>query len=146
MASIVGLLAGEDIEIIDFKPPEMTFSFEKDIPITVWTPPNINIVLGFGFSATLEIALVSIFSPISLVSLYPDCLSRLLFSWKFVLQVLDSKGIREAVQEKKPIKALNSFAIRDIIDDVDTPLIVLTGSVTIGTLSTSHTILRVTYL
>eukprot|EP00956_Cyclotella_meneghiniana_P007633 scaffold10249_cov59-Cyclotella_meneghiniana.AAC.2 len=100
LASIVGLLAGEDIEIIDFKPPEMTFSFEKDIPITVWTPPNINIVLGFGFSATLEIALV-----------------------------LDSKGIREAVQEKKPIKALNSFAIRDIIDDVDTPLIVITGSV-----------------
>ena len=72
LSGIVGLLVGEDIEIIDFKPPEMTFSFEKDIPITVWSPPNINIVLGFGFSATLEIALVSIFSPVSLVSLFPD--------------------------------------------------------------------------
>lgn len=39
--------------------------------------------------------------------------------------VLDSKGIREAVQEKNPLKAFNSFAIRDIIDGVDSPLIVM---------------------
>ena len=37
-------------------------------------------------------------------------------------QVLDSKGIREAVQENKPMKALYSFAIRDIIDGWDKPL------------------------
>ena len=46
------------------------------------------------------------------------------------MQVLDSKGIREAVQEKKPIKALNSFAIRDVIDGVDSPLIRLEAGVT----------------
>lgn len=32
--------------------------------------------------------------------------------------VLDSKGIREAVQENNPIKALNSFAFRDTFDGV----------------------------
>ena len=42
-----------------------------------------------------------------------------------VSKVLDSKGIREAVQEKNPLKALESFAIRDVIDGVDSPLIVL---------------------
>lgn len=38
--------------------------------------------------------------------------------------VLDSNGIREAMQEKKPIKALNSFAFRDSFDGVDTPVMV----------------------
>ena len=47
-------------------------------------------------------------------------------------QVLDSKGIREAVQEKNPVKALNSFAIRDIIDDIDSPLIEITATVSVG--------------
>jgi hypothetical protein len=45
--------------------------------------------------------------------------------------VLDSKGIREAVQEKNPLKALNSFAIRDIIDGVDSPLITLEATVSL---------------
>lgn len=44
--------------------------------------------------------------------------------------VLDSKGIRQAVEEKNPLKALNSFAIRDIIDGVDSPLIVFEATVT----------------
>lgn len=41
------------------------------------------------------------------------------------VQVLDSKGIREAVQQKQPLKALNSFAIRDVIDGIgeDTTII-----------------------
>lgn len=43
--------------------------------------------------------------------------------------MLDTKGIREAVQEKNPLKALNSFAIRDIIDGVDSPLLVVEASV-----------------
>ena len=43
--------------------------------------------------------------------------------------VLDSKGIREAVMERNPLKALNSFAIRDIIDGVDSPLIIMEASV-----------------
>lgn len=45
------------------------------------------------------------------------------------MKVLDSKGIREAVQEENPLKALNSFAIRDVIDGVDVPLIVLEATV-----------------
>jgi hypothetical protein len=44
--------------------------------------------------------------------------------------VLDSKGIREAVQENNPIKALNSFAFRDTFDGVDTPLVVFEASIT----------------
>lgn len=39
--------------------------------------------------------------------------------------MLDTKGIREAVQEKNALKALNSFALRDIIDGVDSPLLVV---------------------
>ena len=34
--------------------------------------------------------------------------------------------------EKNWVKALNSFAIRDIIDDVDSPLIEITATVSIG--------------
>jgi hypothetical protein len=59
--------------------------------------------LAFGVGATLEIAVV-----------------------------LDTKGIREAVQEKNPLKALNSFALRDIIDGVDSPLLVVEASVTVS--------------
>ena len=47
----------------------------------------------------------------------------------FCPKVLDSKGIREAVQEKNPIKAFNSFAIRDVIDGIDSPLITLEASI-----------------
>lgn len=43
--------------------------------------------------------------------------------------VLDTKGIREAVVQKEPIKALNSFAIMDLFDDVDEPTLILSGSV-----------------
>jgi hypothetical protein len=41
----------------------------------------------------------------------------------------DSKGIKEAVKEKNVLKAVNSFAIRDVIDGVDSPLILLRASV-----------------
>ena len=46
--------------------------------------------------------------------------------------MLDSKGIREAVQEKNPLKAINSFAIRDVIDGVDSPLIIVEAGVYVG--------------
>ena len=36
------------------------------------------------------------------------------------------------MQEKNPLKALNSFAIRDIIDGVDSPMIVLEAWISIG--------------
>jgi hypothetical protein len=63
---------------------------EKEISILIYGGgPLVYLILAFGCSATLEFSIV-----------------------------LDSKGIREAVQEKQPIKALNSFAFRDIIDGV----------------------------
>ena len=53
-------------------------------------------------------------------------------SYLFIQQVLDSKGIRQAVQEKNPFKAINSFAIRDIIDGVDSPMIILEAYISVG--------------
>ncbi len=46
--------------------------------------------------------------------------------------VLDSKGIREAVEQEEPIKALNSFALKDTFDGVDEAMITLTASVTVS--------------
>jgi len=56
--------------------------------------------------------------------------------------VLDSKGIREAVQENNPIKALNSFAFRDTFDGVDKPLVVFEISVT-ASVSVSAVIVKI---
>ena len=61
MSSIIGLFSGEDIEILEFRPPPMTFEFDKDIKILVWSPPSIYVVLGFAVEATLEVALVRMF-------------------------------------------------------------------------------------
>ena len=36
------------------------------------------------------------------------------------------------MQEKNPLKAINSFAIRDVIDGFDSPLIVLEAGVFVG--------------
>lgn len=44
--------------------------------------------------------------------------------------MLDSKGLREAIQERNPLKALNSFALRDIIDGIDSKMITLQAKVT----------------
>ena len=106
------------------------FAFSKEISILLYGGgPLVYLNLGFSASVTLEMALVS--NKEILVS-YILYLVRLvcinIFSW--LGQVLDSKGIREAVQEKKPIKALNSFAIRDVIDGVDSPLIRMEAGVT----------------
>ncbi len=57
------------------------------------------------------------------------------FEFSAVLRVgfvLDSKGIREAVEQEKPIKALNSFALKDTFDGVDEAMITLTASVTVS--------------
>jgi hypothetical protein len=43
--------------------------------------------------------------------------------------VLDSKGIREAIEQLAPLKAFNSFALRDTFDGVDEAMITLTASV-----------------
>lgn len=46
--------------------------------------------------------------------------------------VLDTKGIREALQEWNPLKFLNSFALRDIIDGVDSTMISIVAGVELG--------------
>jgi len=60
------------------------------------------LTIGFEFSATVRVGLA-----------------------------LDTKGIREAVEQKRPDKALNSFGFIDTFDGVDEPLIALTGAVTL---------------
>lgn len=74
----------------------MKFSFSYEQIIPIWSPPNVLLKLGFEVSATVEFALV-----------------------------LDSKGIREAIEQNKPQKALNSLGIRDIIDGRDPPIITI---------------------
>lgn len=98
--SALGLLSGEDVELIEFRPPPLQFGFDMEISAVLYTPPTVELRISFGVTVTVEYALV-----------------------------LDSKGIRQAVQEKNPLKALNSFAIRDIIDGVDSPLIVFEARV-----------------
>lgn len=88
---------------MDFRPPDVTFAFSYEQKILIWTPPNVFLKLGFEVSVTVDFAVV-----------------------------FDSKGIREAVEQKKPEKALKSFGIRDTIDGVDTPIVTLSITVYAG--------------
>lgn len=45
---------------------------------------------------------------------------------------LDSKGIREAIEQEAPNKAFDSFGLIDTFDGVDKPMITLTGSVAVA--------------
>lgn len=100
---VVGLLSGGDIELIEFYPPPLEFAFGYERSIILHTPPTVELIIGFEISVTVEYSVV-----------------------------LDTKGIRQAVEEKNPLKALNSFAFRDTFDGVDLPLIVFEAGVTIG--------------
>jgi len=100
---------------MEFKPPDLTFTFAYEQRILLWSPPIIYLTLGFDASVTLSYALV-----------------------------LDSKGIREAVEQKKPEKALESIAIRDVIDGVNTPIV--TFSITVSAaIEVSGKITRLTF-
>jgi hypothetical protein len=59
-ASLLGLLSNKDIEIIDFRPPPMTFSFEARfrIPLNAIVDLVVKLYLEFGASARVEFALV----------------------------------------------------------------------------------------
>ena len=100
LPSLIGLFSGKDIELLEFRPPPFVFFFDRQYSFPIFHMPPVNLVITFAVEATVEIVLV-----------------------------LDTKGIREAVQEKRPEKALNSFAIRDIIDGVDSPLLTVEASV-----------------
>ena len=99
-ASALSLLSGGDVELMEFRPPPLVFSFDMRISAILYTPPTVELAITFGVSVTVEYAVV-----------------------------LDTKGIRQAVEEKNPLKALNSIALRDVLDGVDSPLIVFEASV-----------------
>ncbi|EJK50116.1 hypothetical protein THAOC_30946, partial [Thalassiosira oceanica] len=98
--SVLDLLSGGDIVIIEFHPPPVILSFEQHMSYILFAPPVVELGLGFSATVKLEYSLV-----------------------------LDSKGIREAVEESNPLKALNSFAFRDTYDGVDRPLITFEAAV-----------------
>jgi hypothetical protein len=99
-ASCLGLLSGGDITIIDFSPDEFVLTFGHQLNFVLYTPPTVTFSIFFDFTVRVKIGIV-----------------------------LDSKGIREAVQEKKPLKALNSFAFKNLFDGVDYPLVVFEATV-----------------
>lgn len=90
-------------QIIDFSPPPVTFAFTFELFFVLYTPPTVELTITFEFTAVLRVGFV-----------------------------LDSKGIREAVEQEAPFKALNSFALKDTFDGVDEAMITLTASVTIS--------------
>ena len=98
--SAIGLLAGQDVILVDFSPPPVTFAFEYDLSFVIYTPPTVELGIFFEFSVTVQFGVV-----------------------------LDTKGIREAVQEGKPEKALSSFALKDTFDGADLPLIKMEATV-----------------
>jgi len=79
---------------VDFTPPEITFDFEYELKFILYTPPTVTLTIGFNFGASVRPSFV-----------------------------LDTAGIREAVEQKSPEKALNSFALRDTIGGIDVPLV-----------------------
>lgn len=91
------------LSILRFSPPEVTFTFTKEIKNLIFSTPPIYFNLGFQVDATVNFALV-----------------------------LTSKGIREAVEQKQPEKALKSIAIRDVIDGVDVPIVTFSIEVKAG--------------
>ena len=98
--SAIGLLAGQDVILVDFSPPPVTFAFEYDLSFVIYTPPTVELGIFFEFSVTVQFGVV-----------------------------LDTKGIREAVQEREPEKALSSFALKDTFDGADLPLIKMEATV-----------------
>ena len=107
-SSVLGLLSGGDIEILEFYPPPLTLPFSYDFSTIIYGGgPIVELVVDFSVSVTVEYAIV-----------------------------LDSKGIRQAVEERNPLKALESFALRDTFksddDDgtrVDKPLVIFEAEV-----------------
>ena len=105
LTSVVGLLSGGDIvrfirnvftcyffccsrkiytqRLVDFSPPTVTFAFTFELFFVLYTPPTVELTITFEFTAALKVGFV-----------------------------LDSKGVREAVEQEAPFKALNSFALK----------------------------------
>ena len=74
-ASLLGLFSGKDIEVFEFAPPPLTFAYGMEFSTILYTPPIVELVIGFEVSVTVDYAVV-----------------------------FTSRGIREAIQEKNPLK------------------------------------------
>lgn len=89
--------------LVEFEPPEVTFTFSFMQSFVIFTPPLVELEIGFDFSASVKAGFV-----------------------------LDTVGIRQAVEQDEPSKALNSFALKDTFNGVDLPLARIRGGVTVG--------------
>ena len=62
MSSVLDLLGGKDIELVDFRPPRMSLRFEVSRKWLIFTCclsyVKVYLELGFSATATLEIAMV----------------------------------------------------------------------------------------
>jgi hypothetical protein len=90
-------------DLIRFEPPEVIFAFQYGMFFLLYSPPNVELTITFEFTVTLKVG----------------------FN-------LDTKGIREAVEQGKPEKVLNSFALMDTFDGVDEAMITMTASIIIA--------------
>lgn len=45
--SVIGLMSGGDIELLEFRPPPLVFSFDYSITAVLWTPPVVQLVISF---------------------------------------------------------------------------------------------------
>ena len=88
--------------LVDFQPPEIVFGFEYELVTIVYASPQVAVTIGFEFTA----------------------------SFKFGVQ-LDTSGIREAIEQNAPEKALNSFALMDTFDGVDEAMLTVSAGVTV---------------
>jgi len=86
--------------LVEFTPPEITFGFYKDFDFLLFPSPTVTLGAYFEFSARFKYGLA-----------------------------MDTKGIREAIEQDEPLKALNSFALMDKFDGIDEPLLTITAAV-----------------
>ncbi|CAB9505193.1 Kringle domain [Seminavis robusta] len=100
---MIGIITGDDFGLLRYEPDPLEFGMALEFSFTLYTPPFVELTLGLEFGATLTYGVE-----------------------------LDTKGIREAVTQNEPLKALNSFAFIDVFDEVDVPTLVITGAVSVG--------------
>lgn len=78
--SVISLFQGGDVSIIEFVAPPMEFAFLFEISFILYTPPSVKLTIGFEFTAVATFGVI-----------------------------YDTKGIREAIEQKDGLKALNGF-------------------------------------
>jgi len=101
-------------DILRFIPPDIIFAFTFELKFLLYTFPDVLLKVGFEFTVKIKLG----------------------FN-------LDSKGIREAIEQEAPLKALNSFALMDTFNGVDEAMITATAGVTL-TISVSAVFVKIT--